>query len=195
MVIVVAAVATGVAISEEEKKEQEEEEKQKQKEKEEAERAEIVNIQTRLLLSGQDYNDDDDLQQLRDKIEYLENEEEAGAPPETLDFNNEEELKGEKDKKESNIIKRVVNKIIITFLKNLVKIIPFPAIRDLFMQEIKANKHDGGKLLIGFILICVMIFCMIPFFLSCLSIITSMVISIVGGLITSLLFGISRLLF
>lgn len=193
MVVVVAAVATGVAISEAEKK-KEQEEKQKKKEKEAKKAAEKINIQTRLLLSGQDYNDDDDLQQLRDKIEYLDNEEEAGAPPDTLDFNNEE-LKGEKDKKESNIIKRVVNKIIITFLKNLVKIIPFPAIRDLFMQEIKANKHDGGKLLIGFILVCVMIFCMIPFFLSCLSIITSMVISIVGGLITSLLFGIPRLLF
>lgn len=193
MVVVVAAVATGVAIHEAEKK-KEQEEKQKKKEKEAKKAAEKINIQTRLLLSGQDYNDDDDLQQLRDKIEYLDNEEEAGAPPDTLDFNNEE-LKGEKDKKESNIIKRVVNKIIITFLKNLVKIIPFPAIRDLFMQEIKANKHDGGKLLIGFILVCVMIFCMIPFFLSCLSIITSMVISIVGGLITSLLFGIPRLLF
>lgn len=128
--------------------------KKKKQKKQEAQEAEEAQQQEELEQeqATADYSTDYD-----ENAEYVptpQDDPNAEPIPSTLDFPRTE-LQSSNDRKQAGPITRVFNRIVATMLRNIVKIIPFKSIREMYLNEIKANKNDSGKMLIGFILVTV----------------------------------------
>lgn len=159
--------------------------KQKKQEEQEAEEAAAAQLQ-----ATADYSTDYD-----ENAEYVPTEEDdpnAEPIPSTLDFPRTE-LKSNNDRKQAGPITRVFNRIVATMLRNIVKIIPFKPIREMYLNEIKANKNDSGKMLIGFILVTgtfILLIIALPHLLMfMMGIITSVIIWTFGSIFSLILWA------